>query len=118
MRWKVATPKARGRLACLEGCLRRAAKRDVNHQSVGDYLRKLGYSVLDLADHGDGVPDYAIGWAGGAALLEVKKPGPPSARNLTDAEQAVRDRWQGPYIIAQSGEEAAAELLILQRGWK
>lgn len=78
----------------------------------------MGYSVLDLADHGDGVPDYAIGWDGGAALLEVKKPGPPSARKLTALEQRVRDGWQGPYIIAQSGEEAAAELLILRRGWK
>lgn len=98
--------------------MRRAAKRDSNHKSVGDYLRNLGYSVLDLADHGDGVPDYAVGWEGGAALVEVKKPGPASCRKLTEAEQRTRDRWTGPYIVCQSGEEAAAELLILRRGWK
>lgn len=100
----------------------RAKKRDVNHKTVGDYLRGLGYSVMDLADHGDGVPDYAVGWNfgqgdRGAAMLEVKKPGPPSCRKLTKAEQDVRDQWDGPYILAQSGQEAAAELLILRRGW-
>lgn len=104
--------------------IRRAAKRDGNHAEIGDGLRKLGYSVLDLADHGDGVPDFAIGWApesgcrGGAALLEIKKPGPPSSRKLTPKEQAVYDRWDGPFVIAQTLEEAAAELLILKRGWK
>lgn len=98
--------------------MRRAAKRDVNHKDVGDYLRALGWSVLDLADHGDGVPDYAVGKPGFAALVEVKKPGPFSARKLTEAEQRIRDNWTGPYIVAQSGEEAAAELLTLMRGWK
>lgn len=99
----------------------RAKRRDVNHVAVGDHLRNLGYTVLDLADHGDGVPDYAVSinedgrpWA---ALLEVKAPGPPHMRKLTEAEEAVRARWQGPYVVAQSGEEAAAELLIQRRGW-
>lgn len=51
------------------------------------------------------------------ALVEVKKPGPPSARKLTPKEQKLKDGWQGHYIVAQSGEEAAAELLMLWRGW-
>ena len=97
--------------------MRRAAKRDANHKDIGDYLRSLGWSVLDLADHGDGVPDYAVSKDGYAALVEVKRVGPPSARKLTPDEQRVRDRWQGGYVIAQSGPEAAAELLILMRGW-
>jgi hypothetical protein len=96
----------------------RAKRRDVNHVSVGDYLRALGWSVLDIADHGDGVPDYAVSREGYSALVEVKRPGPRSARKLTEKEQAVKDAWQGGYVIAQSGEEAAAELLILARGWK
>jgi hypothetical protein len=97
--------------------VRRAARRDANHQSVGDYLRKLGWSVLDLADCGDGVPDYAVGRPGFAALVEVKREGPPSARKLTEKEQKVKDAWDGPYVIAQSGEEAAAQLVLLWKGW-
>ena len=97
--------------------MRRAAKRDVNHKDVGDFLRSLGWSVLDLADHGDGVPDYAVSKDGYCALLEVKKPGPPSARKLTVREEEIRKGWQGGYVVAQSGEEAAAELLMLSRGW-
>jgi len=94
-----------------EGGLRRAARRDANHQEVGDFLRKAGWSVLDLADAGDGVPDYAVAKHNFAALLEVKDgKKPPSARQLTPKEQAVRDSWQGPYIVALSGEDALAKL--------
>lgn len=99
--------------------MRRAARRDANHKTVGDYLRSLGWSVLDLADAGDGVPDYAVSRPGFAALLEVKDGSkPPSARKLTPKEQQVKDNWQGPYVIALDGEDAAAQLLCLMRGWK
>lgn len=93
--------------------MRRAAKRDVNHQEVGDYLRAQGWSVLDLASAGFGIPDYAVSKPGFAALLEVKRPdGSPSQRELTPMEKEVRARWQGPYIIAFSGEQAHVELML------
>jgi hypothetical protein len=99
--------------------MRRAARRDANHRTVGDYLRALGWSVLDLADAGDGVPDYAVGKPGFAALVEVKDGAkPPSARKLTEKEQRVRDDWQGPYVIALDGPDAATQLLWLFEGWK
>lgn len=98
--------------------MRRAARRDANHKDVGDYLRNLGWSVLDLADAGDGVPDYAVGKPGFAALIEVKDGSkPPSARKLTEKEQKVRDGWQGPYVIALDGPDAEAQLLCLMNGW-
>lgn len=97
---------------------RRAAKKDGNHHSIADYLQSLGYSVLDLSKAGDGVPDMVVGIPGFAALVEIKRPGTECARKLTTAEQRVRDNWDGPYVLAQSAEEAAAELLILRRGWK
>lgn len=98
--------------------MRRAAKRDLSHHEIGDYLRAAKWSVLDLADHGDGVPDYAVSVPDFAALVECKPPGPASSRKLTPKEQAVRDRWQGPYVIAQSGEEALAELEAKRTAWK
>jgi hypothetical protein len=98
----------------------RAKRRDANHQAVADYLRGIGFSVLDLADHGDGVPDLAVGRAGFACLVEIKDGDkPPSARKLTDKEQRVRDLWTGPYVIALSPEDAARQLLAMVRAqWK
>ena len=93
--------------------MRRKARRDANHKTVGDYLRAQGWSVLDLADHGDGITDYVVGKPHFAALLEVKDPSkPPSARKLTPKEQKVRDAWQGPYIVALTGEQAHADLCL------
>lgn len=95
----------------------RARKKDANHKSVSDYLRALGWSVLDLAQYGCSV-DLAVSKPGFAALVEVKDGSkPPSARKLTPEEQALRDNWQGPYVLANSPQEAAAELLMLWRGW-
>lgn len=95
--------------------MRRAARRDANHVSVGDHLRSLGWSVLDLADCGDGVPDYAVAyrWPIGSfvSLVEVKDgTKPPSHRQLTPKEEAVRKGWQGDYIIALSPQDAETKL--------
>ena len=78
-------------------------------------MRRLGWSVLDLADAGDGVPDYVVGKPGLAVLVEVKDGNKiPSKRKLTEKEQKVRDNWDGPYIVALSGEDAAAQLIALE----
>lgn len=95
-----------------EGCLTYARKKDVNHDAIGNHLRKLGYSVLDLWRAGYGIPDLAVGLPGFAALLEVKAEGAP--KKLTPEEQKVRDRWTGPYALVQSPGEAEAALLELR----
>jgi hypothetical protein len=95
----------------------RAKRRDGNHKTIGDYLRAQGWSVLDIADHGDGVPDYAVSKPRFAALVEVKDPEqPPSKRKLTEKEQKVKDDWQGPYVIAETGEQAHADLCVAMLG--
>lgn len=93
----------------------RAKRRDANHVTIGDHLRSLGWSVLDIADCGDGVPDYAVAyrWPIGAytALVEVKDGSkPPSKRTLTEKEQKVKDGWQGDYHIVLSPEDAETKL--------
>jgi hypothetical protein len=94
---------------------RRAARRDANHTEVGDYLRDHGWSVLDLADLGDGCPDYAVSKGSFTALVEVKDGSkPPSARQLTPKEQQVKDGWQGAYVIALDPEDAIAKLMVEQ----
>lgn len=99
--------------------MRRAARKDANHNSVADYLRALGWSVLDLSTAGNGIPDMAVSRPGFAALVEIKDGSLcPSARALTEKEQKVKDNWEGPYVIALNPEDAAVQLLALCRGWK
>lgn len=78
---------------------------------MGDFLRTNGWSVLDIASAGDGRPDYVVGKPRFAALVEVKDGSkPPSARQLTPKEAKVQAEWEGPYVIALSGEDAVTKL--------
>jgi hypothetical protein len=108
-----------------EGCLgledlalpMRARRLDANHNEVGDYLRALGWSVLELARHGVSV-DMAVSKLNFAALVEVKDGSrPPSARQLTDEEKRLKANWQGPYIIALSPQDAADKLEAWRSGY-
>ena len=87
--------------------MRRAAKKDGNHNEISDGLRSDGWSVLDLSTAGNGIPDLAVGKPGIACLVEIKR---DEKAKLTPKEQAVKDRWEGPYIIATSLEDAREQL--------
>lgn len=90
---------------------RRAAKKDANHNSIGDHLRSLGWSVLDLSKAGDGIPDMAVGKPGYAALVECKDGSkPPSKQRLTEDQQRIVNEWEGPYVVALSPEDAERQL--------
>jgi hypothetical protein len=48
-----------------------------------------------------------VGKPGGfAALVEIKRAG----HKLTPKEQEVRDRWEGPYILATTPADAERQL--------
>jgi hypothetical protein len=92
--------------------MRRAAKKDGNHNEIADHLRSLGWSVLDLSRVGDDCPDAAVGRPGFMALVEIKMPG----EKLTPGQEAFRrERWDGPWI-ATSPDQIAAELYIAWKG--
>lgn len=96
----------------------RGKRKDANHNEISDFLRGVGWSVLDLSALGRGIPDLAVGRPGFAALVEVKDGAKrPSARRLTPAENHVRAVWTGPYVIATSPQDAAEQLLALWRKW-
>jgi Holliday junction resolvase len=91
--------------------MRRAAKKDGNHNEIADYLRAHGWSVLDLSRLGGGCPDMAVGRSGFACLIECKQPG----ESLTPDQVAVRKKWDAPYIVAYDKEQALADLYMAMR---
>jgi hypothetical protein len=96
--------------------MRRAARKDLNHNDIAGHLRSLGWSVLDTSRLGDGFPDMVIGKPGFACVMEVKSDTKPSTLALTEKERKVRDRWDGPYIVATSKEDALAQLACMIQG--
>ncbi len=87
--------------------IRRAARRDDNHQEIVRGLRKAGCSVLDLGAVGDGCPDLLVKRAGRLVLMEVKDgKKPPSARKLTPDQVVFHQLWGECVVVVTSIEEA------------
>lgn len=69
----------------------------------------MGWSVLDLWRDPNAGCDAAVSKPHFAALLEIKIDG---SEQLTENEAKVKARWQGPYIIAYTVEQAHADLCL------
>ena len=68
--------------------MKQHGRKDNNHDEIVDALRRVGASVQSLASVGDGCPDVLVAFRGWH-VLEIKDGSkPPSARKLTDAEEA------------------------------
>lgn len=91
--------------------MRRAAKRDDNEAQIVAALRKAGATVR-IITQGDGLPDLLVGYRGRTILLEVKDGAkPPSARKLTEDEEAFFRDWQGGDLeVVLSAEQALAAI--------
>ena len=87
-------------------------RRDATHQPIAEHLRANGWTVLDIAAAKNGA-DLAVSKDRFAALIECKDGSkPPSARELTDSEQKLKDSWQGAYIVALGPEDALEKLTV------
>lgn len=85
---------------------------DGNHTAVCAALRNAGMEPLSLAKVGEGCPDIVVGWLGVNVLLEIKDgEKPPSARQLTAAEQDFHATWPGQVHIAESPEQAVLAVI-------
>lgn len=94
--------------------MRRAAKRDDNHQEIVTALRQAGASVIDLGAVGHGVPDLLVGHRGKTLLLEIKDGKKcPSARHLTPDQEKFFASWQGGTLAVVDNVEAALRMLGL-----
>ena len=88
------------------------AKRiDANQNSVVKALRAKGATVR-IVSQGDGLPDLLVGYKGVTALMEVKDGDkPPSARELTDAEEKFFMEWTGGLCVIVNSVEEALDVL-------
>lgn len=87
--------------------MRRAARKDTNHNAVLQVARDIGAEVLDLHALG-GALDALVGYRGRLWLVEVKRPG--KRAQLTPAERETIAGFQrvgvAPLVV-----ETADELL-------
>lgn len=90
--------------------MRYARMKDGNHTQVLQALKAGGAEVFDTAHAGRGVPDLFVLFLGWTVAVEVKDGSlPPSARTLTPAEEAWRERWVragGEYRVVESTAHA------------
>lgn len=92
--------------------MRRAARKDANHQQVVADLRARGYSVTDTASIGGGFADLIVSRGPHMRLVEVKNPAtrPMQPRGASNAaklarQAAFRDRHPGLVIVATSADD-------------
>lgn len=95
--------------------IRRAARRDDNHQEIVRGLRKAGCSVLDLGAVGNGCPDLLVMRGGVMLLMEIKDGAKiPSKQKLTPDQVKFHAEWGGSVVVVKSLEEALAAIAHAQ----
>jgi hypothetical protein len=82
-------------------------RRDPNHHEIAGAYKRSGRPFSDVSGiHGFGCDLVAEHIDGYPVFVEVKKPGPPSCRKLTDSEKRLQALFPRFYFIAQNIEEA------------
>ena len=88
--------------------MRRAAKKDRNHNTIAQALRDVGYRVHETHQLGSGFPDLTVGGidrrtgARRVWLVEVKAP----KGTLTPDEAAFHQEWAGLVDTVRTVDEA------------
>ena len=80
-------------------------RRDANHKLIVGELRQAGFSVLDLAELGDDVPDILAAKHGQEQLVEIKS----HEGELSDGQLEFSHEWRGhkPLCVRSSDEVVA-----------
>jgi hypothetical protein len=109
----------KGRKYCSRSCYveaffiamgRTRARRDSNHVSLVTAFRRLGWSVLDLADAGRGIPDIVIGdGSHGTHFVEIKNAKTAYGRaGLSTTQRAFEQKWGGVVHVVRSLDDVVA----------
>ena len=82
--------------------MRRAAKKDLNHNAIRDTLRGIGVTVIETYQLGGGFPDLLWTWRGATGLIEVKGKG----EKLTEAEAKFHTDYPGALAVVVTPADA------------
>jgi hypothetical protein len=85
-----------------DGSVRRAAKKDANHNLVADAFKAMGCSVKDTSRLGDDFPDMVVGLCGINVLIEVKR---DEKAKLTDGQFKFFHEWKGWTAVVRSVDD-------------
>lgn len=92
------------------GCgMRRAARKDRNHNEITAVFQKAGFRVWDTSQLGGGFPDIIIARNKSTGVVEIKDGKlKPSARRLTLDETCFRIHWEthGRWYLVASVDDA------------
>lgn len=83
---------------------------DSNQAMIVEALRRAGCDVVLLHEHGRGVPDLLVTYAGRTLLMEVKVPG----KRLNKRQVEFRATWSGELAVVTTPLEALAALRLAQ----
>ena len=92
-----------------------AARVDANQAQIVMALRSVGASVQPLHTVGRGCPDLLVGFRGRCYVFEVKQPGLPPSKRLTDEEEKWHKNWRGQIGIVETPQQAVEMLQSLAR---
>lgn len=97
--------------------MRRAAKKDDNHDEIVAVFKQLGCGWLDLYQVGDGVPDGVAEINTHNVFVEIKDGAkPPSGRRLTGPERKFHETWHGAVIIIETVDDVLRLVNGIRRG--
>lgn len=88
--------------------MRRAARKDANHNEICKVFRDLGWSVLETYQLKE-CCDCFVAKHNRTIAVEIKDGSkPPSHRKLTKGEQIFKETWKGEYAIVECVNDVLA----------
>ncbi len=86
--------------------MRRAARKDENQNALADYLIAHGALVDDVSANAGLGYDMVVAYRSRVRVVEVKNPTKvPSARRLTEGEQAAQRKWGKLYAVVETEQD-------------
>lgn len=96
--------------------MRKAARRDDNHNELVGVFRALGCTVFETDRVGEGFPDVVVGCIGVNHLVEIKNPGTDYGRaGLNQKQKLFNDPWRGEKVVAVWTQD---EVTALVANWR
>ena len=83
--------------------MRRAAKKDDNHNSIVKTLIGSGFSVMETHQIGEDKPDIVVSLRGQTAVVEIKNPA--TKGEMSTGQSDFFKLWQGKKIVAYCAED-------------